>query len=161
MFDNLIRPIPTYESDVWGLRKAGLDVMNKVFFNFIRCTLNVKATTCNAIVYGECGRYPLRVFCHIDVLCYVFNHSIFVIRKSMSRVFRHSNIISRMPLMVIDCTLLVLLRQLNLVTEFSVTFVIDLQLNCRQTAKCSLVAIFNEETVLCMTLSWSHNNEFR
>ena len=40
------------------------------FLNFARCTLNVKATTCNAIVYGECGRYPLSVFCHINVLCY-------------------------------------------------------------------------------------------
>ena len=71
MFDTLIRPILTYGSDVWGLRKAGLDVINKVFLNFIRCTLNVKATTCNAIVYGECGRFPLSVFCHINVLCYV------------------------------------------------------------------------------------------
>ena len=68
MFDTLIRPIRTYGSDVWGLSKAGLDVINKVFLNYIRCTLNVKATTCNAIVYGECGRFSLSVFCHIDVL---------------------------------------------------------------------------------------------
>ena len=61
----------TYVSDVWGLSKAGLDVINQVFLNFIRCTLNVKATTCNAIVYGECGRFPLSVFCHINVLGYV------------------------------------------------------------------------------------------
>ena len=71
MFDTLIRPILTYGSDVWGLSKAGLDVLDKVFLNFVRCTLNVKATTCNAIVYGECGRYPLSVFCHINVLCYL------------------------------------------------------------------------------------------
>ena len=45
--------------------------MDKVFLNFARCTLNVKATTCNAIVYGECGRYPLSVFCHINVSCYL------------------------------------------------------------------------------------------
>ena len=63
--------------------------------------------------------------------------------------------------MVIDCTLLVLLCQLKFVTEFPVTFFIDLQLNCRQTAECSFVAISNEETILCMTLSWSDNNEFR
>ena len=67
----LIRSILTYWSDVWGLSKAGLDVVDKVFLNFARCTLNVIATTCNAIVYGECGRYPLSVFCHINVLCYV------------------------------------------------------------------------------------------
>ena len=71
MFDTLIRHILTYGSDVWGLSKAGLDVLDKVFLNFVRCTLNVKATTCNAIVYGECGRYPLSVFCHINVLCHL------------------------------------------------------------------------------------------
>ena len=71
MFDTLIRPILTYGSDVWGLSKAGLNVVNKVFLNFVRRTLNVKAITCNAIAYGECGRYPLSVFCHINVLCYL------------------------------------------------------------------------------------------
>ena len=71
MFDTMIRPILTYGSDVWGLSKTGIDVVDKVFLNFARCTLSVKATTCNTIVYGECGRYPLSVFCHINVLCYL------------------------------------------------------------------------------------------
>ena len=71
MFDTLIRPILTCGSDAWGLSKARLDIVDKVFLNCARCTLNVKAITCNAIVYGECGRYPLSVFCHINVLCYL------------------------------------------------------------------------------------------
>ena len=71
MFDTMIRPILTYGSDVWGLSKTVIDVVDKVFLNFARCTLSVKATTCNTIVYGECGRYPLSVFCHINVLCYL------------------------------------------------------------------------------------------
>ena len=71
MFDTMIRPILTYGSDVWGLSKTGIDVVDKVFLNFARCTLSVKATTCNTIVFGECGRYLLSVFCHINVLCYL------------------------------------------------------------------------------------------
>ena len=52
-------------------------VVDKVFLNFARCTLNVKATTCNAVVYGECGRYPLSVFCHINVLCWPCREKVF------------------------------------------------------------------------------------
>ena len=61
------------------------------------------------------------------------SHSIFVIRKGASRVFRHRNIISSMLPMMTDCTLLVSLRQLTFVTELSVTFFIDLVLICRHT----------------------------
>ena len=32
--------------------------------------LNVKATTSNVIVIGECGRYPPSVFCHTSLLCF-------------------------------------------------------------------------------------------
>ena len=71
IFDTLIRPIFTYGSDVWGLGKTGIDVVDEIFLNFVCCILSVKATTCNVIFYGECGRYPFRVFCHINVLLYL------------------------------------------------------------------------------------------
>ena len=41
MFDTLVRPILTYGSDVWGMSKAGLDVSDKVFLHYARCTLGV------------------------------------------------------------------------------------------------------------------------
>ena len=71
MFDTLVRPILTYGSDVWGMSKAGLDVLDKVFLHYARCTLGIKATTCNVITYGECGKYPPSVFCQTEVLCYL------------------------------------------------------------------------------------------
>ena len=71
MFDTLVRRILTYGSDVWGMSKAGLDVLDKVFLHYSRCTLGIKATTCNVITYGECGKYPPSVFCQTDVLCYL------------------------------------------------------------------------------------------
>ena len=71
MFDTLIRPILNYGSDVWGLSRTGLESLDKVFLNYVRCILCIKATTCNAIMYGECGRYPPSVTCHVNVLCYL------------------------------------------------------------------------------------------
>ena len=59
-----------YGSDIWGYNKTGTQVFDKLFQNFVRCTLHIKATTCNPIVYGECGRSPPSVYCHINVLCY-------------------------------------------------------------------------------------------
>ena len=71
MFDTLIRPILNYGSDVWGLSRSGLESLDKVFLHYVRCILCIKATTCNAIVYGECGRYPPSITCHVNVLCYL------------------------------------------------------------------------------------------
>ena len=70
MFDVLIRPILTYGSDVWGFDKTVANTLDKVFLNYNRCVLQVKATTCNAIVYGECGKFPPSVYCHVNVLSY-------------------------------------------------------------------------------------------
>ena len=74
MVDTLIRPILNYGSNVWGLSRTGLESLDKVFLNYVRCILCIKATTCNAIVYGECGRYPPSVTCHVNVLCFYISY---------------------------------------------------------------------------------------
>ena len=71
IFDTMIRPIITYGSDVWGLCKSGLHDLDKLFLNYIRCVLCIKATTSNIIVYGECGKFPPSIYCHANVLCYL------------------------------------------------------------------------------------------
>ena len=70
MFDVLIRPILTYGSDIWGFNKSATNALDKVALNYYRCVLSVKATTCNAIVYGECGRFPPHVYLYANVLSY-------------------------------------------------------------------------------------------
>ena len=70
MFDVLIRPIRSYGSDIWGFSKLVGSILDKVFLNFNRCTLHVKATTFNAIVNGECGKFPPSLHSHINVLTY-------------------------------------------------------------------------------------------
>ena len=62
MFDTLVRPVLTYGNDVWGMSKSGQGELYKVFLHYVRCTLGVKPTTCNVIVYGECGKYPPSIF---------------------------------------------------------------------------------------------------
>ena len=69
IFDTMIRPIITYGSDVWGHCKSRLYDLDKLFLNYIRCVLCIKATTSNIIVYGECGKFPPSIYCHANVLC--------------------------------------------------------------------------------------------
>ena len=71
IFDTVVKPILTYGSDVWGANKTGLTAINKVFLRFVRCTLGVKATTCNIIVFGECGCIPPNIACKIAIMCYM------------------------------------------------------------------------------------------
>ena len=47
MFDNLVRQILTYGIEAWGMSKSGLDALDKVFFQYARCTLGVKASINN------------------------------------------------------------------------------------------------------------------
>ena len=71
IFDTLIKPILTYGSDVWGINKTALHELDKSFLNYIRCVLCVKSTTSNIIVFGECGKFPPSMYCHVNVLCYM------------------------------------------------------------------------------------------
>ena len=66
LFDAIIKPILTYGSDVWGHRKSGLNMLR-----YCRRVLNVKATTSNNLVYGECGMLPTSVQCTISTMCYM------------------------------------------------------------------------------------------
>ena len=38
---------------------------------FCRCILNVKATTSNIMVYGECGILPPSIYCNVSAMCYI------------------------------------------------------------------------------------------
>ena len=70
LFDALIRPILMNGSDIWVYNKSGTQVFDKLFQNFAQCTLHIKATTCNPIVYDECGRFPPSVYCQINAISY-------------------------------------------------------------------------------------------
>ena len=71
MYETLIRPILVYGSDVWGSQTQGTLAVDKVFFWYMRCILQVKSTTSNIIVVGESGQIPPSISCHINAICYL------------------------------------------------------------------------------------------
>ena len=71
LFENLVRPILLYDSDVWGVNVSTNTPIDKLFFYYMRCVLHVKATTSNVIVIGESGQMLPSVYCHINALCYL------------------------------------------------------------------------------------------
>ena len=71
LFDVLIKPILIYGSDVWALRSELWGTNDKVFLQYSRCMLHVKATTNNIITAGECGKFPPSTYCQISALCYL------------------------------------------------------------------------------------------
>ena len=71
LFENLMRPILLYGSDVWGVNVSEKMPIDKLFFYYMRCVLHVKSTTSNIIVIGECGQLPPSIYCHVNALCYL------------------------------------------------------------------------------------------
>ena len=71
VFDSVIKPILVYGSDVWGHRNTDLESISKVMLRSCRCILNVKATTSNIIVHGECGVLPPSVQRTTSVLSFI------------------------------------------------------------------------------------------
>ena len=71
LFENLVRPILLYGSDVWGVNVSIDTTIDKLFYHYMRCVLNVKSTTSNVIVVGECGQMPPSIYCHINALSYL------------------------------------------------------------------------------------------
>ena len=71
MYETLIRPILVYGSDVWGSQPQGTFAVDKVFFWYMRCILQVKSTTSNIMVVGESGQIPPSISCHINAICYL------------------------------------------------------------------------------------------
>ena len=64
MYETLIRPMLVYGSDVRGSQSQGTLAVDKVFFWYMRCILQVKSTTSNIIVVGENGQIPPSISCH-------------------------------------------------------------------------------------------------
>ena len=59
LFDALVVPILLYGCEVWGYNNT--EQVEKLHLKFLKYVLNVKRSTCNSIVYGELGRYPLNI----------------------------------------------------------------------------------------------------
>ena len=68
LYETIVEPIMIYGSDVWGAYAQCTKDINSVFLWFVRCHLNIKATTCNIITIGEAGMIPPKIKCHENVI---------------------------------------------------------------------------------------------
>jgi hypothetical protein len=66
LFDTQIQPMLSYGAEVWGM-EADLTVLERVHLFALKRFLNVSVRTPNTLVYGETGRYPLRI--NINIKC--------------------------------------------------------------------------------------------
>ena len=71
IFDTLLKPIITYGSDVWGIRKSGRELMDKFFLKFAKNVLLVKQSTSNLMVLGESGQLLPSVYCIYNTVTYL------------------------------------------------------------------------------------------
>jgi hypothetical protein len=69
LFDAQIQPMLNYGAEIWGLQ-ADLNIIEKIHLFALKRFLNVTIRTPNQLVYGETGRYPLRI--NIYVKCIKF-----------------------------------------------------------------------------------------
>jgi len=60
LFDATVLPILLYGSEVWGFEKQ-IEECEIFHRKFIKYILKLRKNTCNAMVYGESGRYPILI----------------------------------------------------------------------------------------------------
>ncbi|XP_067668393.1 uncharacterized protein [Haliotis asinina] len=80
IFDAQIQPILLYGAELWGMHR--FYEIEKVHLIACKRFLNVSPQTPTAIVYGECGRYPL----YINALCKTLKYWVKVIHMHEDRI---------------------------------------------------------------------------
>ena len=68
LFDRMVTPILTYGSEIWGAEV--LDCIEIVQYKFCKFDLGVAKSSYNAVVLGECGRWPIATICKIRTIKY-------------------------------------------------------------------------------------------
>ena len=59
LFDSLVLPFTTYVCEIWGHENFAL--LEKLHLKFCKIALKIRTSTPGYMVYGELGRYPLRI----------------------------------------------------------------------------------------------------
>lgn len=68
LFDRTVLPIMLYACEVWGTEN--FEILELLYRKFLKFALNVHGRSCNAIVYGELGQFPLKVLIKQRMLNY-------------------------------------------------------------------------------------------
>ena len=68
LFDSFVTSTLSYGCEIWSFTNT--DNLEKVHKQFLKWLLNVKLTTCNSALYGEIGRYPLKINMQVKTIKY-------------------------------------------------------------------------------------------
>ena len=60
LFDSTVLPIMLYGCEVWG--NSGTIPLDNLYIKYLKMILRVHGKTCNNMVYGELGRFPLKIY---------------------------------------------------------------------------------------------------
>ena len=68
LFDAVVTPVVLYGSEIWCYE--GCETLEKLHLQFCKIILCLKKSTCNVMVYGELGRYPLLIAAKMRILSF-------------------------------------------------------------------------------------------
>ena len=68
LFDAVVTSVVLYGSEIWCYE--GCEILEKLHLQFCDIILCLKKSTCNVIVYGELGRYPLLIAANLRILSF-------------------------------------------------------------------------------------------
>ena len=68
LFDAVVTPVVLYRSEIWCYE--GCEILEKLHLQFCTIILWLKKSTCNVMVYGELGGYPLLIAAKMRILSF-------------------------------------------------------------------------------------------
>ena len=70
LFDACVLPIALYGCEVWGFESV--QIVEQLQLKFCKLIMSLKKSTCNVMVYGETGRFPVTCMIQQRMVCFWF-----------------------------------------------------------------------------------------
>ena len=66
LFDKTVLPVLLYGCEIWGYENT--DMLEGLHLKFCKYVLGVNRSTTNNMVYGELGRYPVKIYIEVRMI---------------------------------------------------------------------------------------------
>lgn len=66
LFDKTVTPVLLYGCEIWGFENT--DILERLHLKFCKYVLGVNSSTTNNMVYGELGRYPIKISVEVRMI---------------------------------------------------------------------------------------------
>ena len=68
LFQHPVQPILLYGAEIWGFEN--IDIIDKVYTDFLKYILHVKKSTPHSMIYGEIGTFPIHIQTKLQMITY-------------------------------------------------------------------------------------------